>query len=199
MEDQSGVNTGELGHRGHFRWCISRLSRWMPKNGGASRRIRGLSFGRRTKHLRHDNLLERKRKERHRKLENIVRAVVRRIYVMTHRRWRHTYRFDLRTRITIILGLHFQRQWARHSISFTSTLWVFLRTLEVKEIHLQQQHCFESRFLHIEQSWCILIQSKAFCFNMYIFILSQSKAQKLQETKHFQGRLPADLSWLFWG
>lgn len=196
MEDQSGVNTGELRHGGHFRLYVSRLSRWMPKNGGASRRIRGLSFGRRTKHLRHDKLLERKRKERHRKLENIVRAVVRRVYVMTHKRWRHTYPFDFRTRITIILGLHFQRQWTRHSITSTSTLWVFLKPSEVKEIHLQQQ---QRCFLPTEQSWCILIQSKAFCFNMYIFILSQSKAQKLQETKHFQGRLPADLSWLFWG
>lgn len=85
MQDQSGVNTGKLRYRGHFRWFISRLSRWMPKIRGASRRILGLSFGRRTKHLRHVNLLERKRKERDRKLDNIVSAVVRVANVMTPR------------------------------------------------------------------------------------------------------------------
>lgn len=44
VEDQSGVNAGELGYGGHFRcWILSSL-RWMPKFDGASRRIVGLSF-----------------------------------------------------------------------------------------------------------------------------------------------------------
>lgn len=62
VEDQSGVNTGEFGYGSHRRCWILQFWRWMPKFNSASRRIEGLSFGWRTKHLRHVNLLQRKGK-----------------------------------------------------------------------------------------------------------------------------------------
>lgn len=68
----------------------------MPKIRGASRRIRGLSFSRRTKHLRHDNSRERKRKERDRKHNNILGAAVRVANVMTHMFTSYAHVFDLK-------------------------------------------------------------------------------------------------------
>jgi len=39
MEDESGVNTGELGYRCHCSFSRLRFQTWMPKFDGASRRI----------------------------------------------------------------------------------------------------------------------------------------------------------------